>query len=182
MLSIILPSYKGSSLLANNLPLLIEYLGKKDLQNEILIVDDGSNDNGDTKNVAEKSGCIYLENVPNMGKGAAVRKGMAYAKGEFRIFTDADIPFEFEAFDRFLRYLDFKEFDIVIGDRTLPESTYFDEISKTRKFSSNLFSFLVGRFVTGGMFDTQCGMKGFRAAIADDLFSVNRINGFAFGC
>lgn len=180
MLSIILPSYKGNDILSRNLPLLIEYLAGKNIEHEIIVVDDGSDDNDATKKVAEQYGAIYLENGKNMGKGAAVRKGMLYAKGQFRIFTDADIPFEFEAFERFLYYLDFKEFDMVIGDRTLPGSAYFNEISKTRKLSSNFFTFLVGRFVTTGMFDTQCGMKGFRADVAEDLFSVNRVNGFAF--
>jgi dolichyl-phosphate beta-glucosyltransferase len=39
---------------------------------------------------------------------------------------------------------------------------------------------LVGRFVVGGLFDTQCGLKGFRARVAEDIFSLSRINGFAF--
>src|SRR3984885_451397 len=159
MLSIILPSYKGSAILSRNLPLLIEYLHKKNIGHEIIIVDDGSEDNETTKKITEKYGCIYLENAKNIGKGAAVRKGMLHAKGEFRIFTDVDIPFEFDSIDQFLYYLNFKEFDMVIGDRTLPGSVYFAEISKTRKFSSNFFTFLVGRFVTTGMFDTQCGLK-----------------------
>lgn len=180
MLSIIIPSYKGSSILLNNLPSFIEYLDKKNIRREVIIIDDGSNDNGATQKVALEFGCIYLENLNNMGKGASVRKGMLHAKGEYRIFTDVDIPFEFEAFDQFIHYLDIKEFDMVIGDRTLPDSRYFTEISRTRKISSTFFSFLVGRFVTTGMFDTQCGMKGFRANVANDLFSVNRINGFAF--
>jgi dolichyl-phosphate beta-glucosyltransferase len=180
MLSIILPSYKGSEILSRNLPLLVEYLNKKNIGHEIIVVDDGSEDSGSTKKVAEQYGCHYLENVRNMGKGAAVRKGMLHAKGEYRIFTDADIPFEFDSLEKFLHYLDFKEFDVVIGDRTLPGSAYFMEISKTRKFSSGLFSFLVGRFVTGGMLDTQCGLKGFKAAVAEDLFSVSIVNGFAF--
>lgn len=180
MLSIILPSYQGSEILSRNLPLLVDYLNKKNIEYEIIVVDDGSDDGGATRHVAENYHCIFLQNERNMGKGAAVRKGMLHAKGEYRIFTDADIPFELDAFEQFLRYLDFKEFDVVIGDRTLPESAYFTEISKTRKFGSNFFSFLVGRFVTGGMPDTQCGLKGFKAAVAEDLFSVSKINGFAF--
>jgi dolichyl-phosphate beta-glucosyltransferase len=180
MLSIILPSYKGSEILSRNLPLLIEYLYKRNIGHEIIVVDDGSGDGGATQHVAVKYHCIFLQNECNLGKGAAVRKGMIRAKGEYRIFTDADIPFEFDALEQFLRYLDFKEFDVVIGDRTLPGSAYFTEISKTRKFSSGLFSFLVGRFVTGGMLDTQCGLKGFKAAVAEDLFSVSRVDGFAF--
>jgi dolichyl-phosphate beta-glucosyltransferase len=179
-LSVVIPSYKSASVLRNNIPFLQSQLKGKGIEHEILIVDDGSEDNSLTKSAVEELGCVYLENPVNMGKGAAVRNGMRHAKGKFRIFTDADIPFDPEAFDRFLHYLDFKEFDMVIGDRTLHQSNYFGEISRARKLGSAWFSFIVGRFVAGGMFDTQCGMKGFRAAIADDLFNVSLINGFAF--
>ena len=179
-LSVVIPSYKGSETLKNNVPGLIAYFNAKNLSFEIIIVDDGSGDDGKTKAIATELGCLYLENEQNMGKGAAVRKGMLSAIGDFRIFTDVDIPFEYEAFDNFIRYLDVKEFDVVIGDRTLPGSSYFTEISAGRKIGSGIFSFIVGRFVAGGHFDTQCGMKGFRAKVAEDLFSVAKVNGFAF--
>jgi dolichyl-phosphate beta-glucosyltransferase len=179
-LSVVIPSYKSASVLRNNIPLLQTHLREKGFEHEIIVVDDGSEDDQLTKKAAEDMGCVFVANPVNMGKGAAVRNGMRHAKGTFRIFTDADIPFNPEAFDRFLHYLDFKEFDMVIGDRTLQQSNYFGEISRARKLGSAWFSFIVGRFVAGGMFDTQCGMKGFRAAIADDLFGVSLINGFAF--
>ena len=43
-----------------------------------------------------------------------------------------------------------------------------------------MYSFIVGRFVAGGWFDTQCGIKGFRDHVAEDLFSVARVDRFAF--
>ena len=179
-ISIVIPSYRSSEVLKKNLPYLKEFLRERLLDAEVIIVDDGSNDNGVTKQVAEQFQCSYHTYPENRGKGAAVRYGMLHATGRFRIFTDVDIPFENEAFDRFIYYLDFKEFDVVVGDRTLPESSYFTEVSKLRKTGSAIFSFIVGRFVAGGYFDIQCGMKGFRAKAADDLFSVSRIDGFAF--
>ncbi|MBT3208635.1 MAG: glycosyltransferase [Bacteroidetes bacterium] len=180
MLSIILPSYNCSKNLLAELPGFIKYLATIKTDYEIIIVDDGSADADISKSIAEKHNCIFLKNEKNLGKGAAVRKGILNSKGEFLIFTDADIPFQFDSFQKFLYYLDFKEFDMVVGDRTLPESSYFTEISKTRKIGSDIFSFIVGRFITGGWFDTQCGMKGFRRNVAFDIFSVNKINGFAF--
>jgi dolichyl-phosphate beta-glucosyltransferase len=116
----------------------------------------------------------------NMGKGAAVRRGMLEANGKYRIFTDVDIPFELDAFDRFIHYLDFKEFDVVVGDRTLPGSSYLKKIPKIRALGSWCFAFISGGFVAAGYFDTQCGMKGFRAAAAIDLFEVSKINRFGF--
>lgn len=156
------------------------YLNQKGYGYEVIIVDDGSQNVQETKKVAENLGCRFLALPKNQGKGGAVKAGMLEAKGAFRIFTDVDIPFEYENFDRFLKYLDEKEFQMVVGDRTLPESKYFTEISKLRKLGSNIFSFIVGRFVVGGHFDTQCGMKGFRAEVAEDIFGLSRIPSFAF--
>lgn len=180
MLSVIIPSYNGAPVLNKQLPGLIAYLTRKKIHHEIIIVDDGSDDYGGTKRVATENKCIYIRHKINNGKGAAVRSGMLKAKGGFRIYTDVDIPFTLDSFKQFLRYLDFKEFDVVIGDRTLTGSSYAQKIPFIRKLGSDIFSFLAGRFVAGGYFDTQCGMKGFRSEAAEDIFSVSKIDGFAF--
>lgn len=179
-LSIVLPSYKNAEALKTQLPDFISWLKSKAISFEIIVVDDGSDDNGATENAAKQNDCRFFRLEQNQGKGAAVRKGMLAAKGEFRIFTDADIPFEFEAIENFLFYLKEKEFDIAIGDRRLPESKYFSRIKGARKMGSAIFTFFVGRFITTGFSDTQCGIKGFKGKIADDLFSVAKLNGFAF--
>jgi dolichyl-phosphate beta-glucosyltransferase len=178
--SFIIPAYKSASTLENNLPYLLDFIKEKNWNAEVIVVDDGSQDNGATHDVANRLGVFYYNYTRNKGKGYAVRYGMQRANGKYRIFTDVDIPFEKEGMAQFLHYLDFKEFDVVVGDRTLPQSSYFTEISTIRKFGSNIFSFIVGRFVAGGHFDTQCGMKGFSAKAAEDLFSVGKLNGFAF--
>ncbi|MCA9399029.1 MAG: glycosyltransferase, partial [Candidatus Omnitrophica bacterium] len=179
-LSLIIPTYNDAFLLEKNIPRLTEFLQSKSITYEIIIVDDGSENSQAVRDFAEQSGCRCYVNEKNQGKGAVVRKGMLEAEGEFCLYTDVDIPFEFEAIELFLRYLDEKEFDMAVGDRTLPESQYFHEISFLRKVGSHFFSFIVGRFVVGGFFDTQCGLKGFRAAVARDLFSNATINSFAF--
>ena len=178
--SLIIPCYNGAKTVQNNLPQFMEYLNTKGYSYEVIIVDDGSEDPSETEAVAQSLNCRFIGLPHNKGKGGAVKAGMLEAKGEFRIFTDVDIPFEYENFDQFLEYLNEKEFHVVVGDRTLPESKYFTEISKLRKFGSNVFSFIVGRFVVGGHFDTQCGMKGFRKEVAEDIFSLTRIPSFAF--
>ena len=179
-LSIVLPSYKDAELLRSQLPAFIAWLNAKIGSYELIIVDDGSDDAGATENIAKENKVIFIRQEKNSGKGAAVRKGMLAAKGEYRIFTDADIPFEFEAIENFLHYIKEKEFDIAIGDRRLSESNYFSKIKGARKVGSNIFTFFVGRFITTGFSDTQCGIKGFKGKVADDLFSVARLNGFAF--
>jgi dolichyl-phosphate beta-glucosyltransferase len=179
-LSVVVPSYKNADVLRAQLPRLLEWLEASTIPHEVIVVDDGSDDHGATRRVADEGGCKYLALKTNQGKGAAVRAGMHAAIGEYRVFTDADIPFELDVLDRVLVYLRDKEFDVVIGDRRLPESRYFSRITGARKLASDLFTFFVGRFVTTGFSDTQCGIKGFTAAAAEDLFSVTRVRGFAF--
>lgn len=179
-LSIIVPSYKSADTLRSQLPPFLKWLRDEHFDFEMIVVDDGSQDNGVTEKVALENGCTFIGLPENLGKGGAVRAGMRQASGKYRIFTDADIPFEYEAVRSFLHYLEDKEFHVAVGDRTLPESHYFSEIKGSRKMGSNIFTFFVGRFVTTGLFDTQCGFKGFTSEVAEDLFSVARLNGFAF--
>lgn len=180
MISFIIPSYKSSKALDKNLPYLINYIQEKKLEFEIIVVDDGSDDNNATKHIADKYQCKYLTYHKNAGKGAAVRLGMLNAIGDIKIFTDADIPFESDAYDLILKSILTQDFDLVIGDRTLDDSVYFTEISSQRKAGSNFYTFFVGRIITTGIFDTQCGLKGFKKSVADDLFKVTKINSFAF--
>lgn len=180
MISVIIPAYNSSEALDKNLPYLLNYLNANNTVFEVIVVDDGSLDNGSTKNITEKHKCKYLTYPINRGKGGAVRYGMLNASGDIKIFTDADIPFESEAYDLILKSILVQDFDIVIGDRTLENSLYFTEISNARKLGSDFYTFFVGRIITTGMFDTQCGLKAFRRSVADDLFSVSRINSFAF--
>jgi dolichyl-phosphate beta-glucosyltransferase len=179
-ISFVLPSYKGAAQLEQSLPLLRQWLDTLGKTWEIIVVDDGSGDDGATERVVKNAGCRFIGLPQNMGKGGAVRAGMREARGSLRLFTDADVPFDEASMKRFVEYLDDKQFHIVIGDRTLEASRYFTEISGARKLGSGIFTFFVGRFVTTGLHDTQCGLKGFRAEIADDLFGVSRLNSFAF--
>lgn len=178
MLSLIIPTYNSAKVLNGQLSALIQYFEGKNIQHEIIVVDDGSTDENLTQNICKKFNCIYLKNEKNEGKGASVKKGMLHAKGNFRIFTDVDIPFQYNSFETFLNEL--QNFDIAIGDRTLQESVYFSEIPYLRKISSIFFSFLVETFIIKGFPDTQCGMKGFKSEIAIELFSNSKINGYAF--
>ncbi|TAK11324.1 MAG: glycosyltransferase [Anaerolineae bacterium] len=178
-LSLILPAYRAAALLEKHVPAAQAYLSGLPIASEIIVVDDGSPDDGATRRAAEALGVRYMANPRNLGKGAAVRAGMLAASGRVRLYTDADLPFELESIEKFYWYAAHKEYPLVIGDRTLPGANYFDGIPRLRQWGSKLFSGFVGRFFVGGLYDTQCGFKAFRAEAAEDLFRVARINRFA---
>jgi len=162
-----------------NLPDFITHLQSLNINYEIVVVDDGSNDGGMIQRVAEKFSCRYLTNPSNMGKGAAIKLGMKSSQGKFKLFTDADIPYEYEAVATMLHYLDEEEFDMVVGDRKMQRSKYFEDMSLLRNIGSKVFSTVVSLFIVGGRYDTQCGIKAFRKEAADVLFGLSKINGFA---
>jgi glycosyltransferase involved in cell wall biosynthesis len=180
VVSFIIPSFNAAAALNNQLGYLMDYIKTNGIVSEVIIVDDGSPDDGKTKSVAEQFGCKYLKNPVNMGKGAAVRNGMLNSAGDIKIFTDADIPFESAAIKLIIDEINLNGYDMVVGDRTLSESSYHTEISKKRSLGSTFYSFIVSQFISGGVFDTQCGLKAFKKEVANDIFGVSILNSFAF--
>lgn len=179
-LSVIVPSFKDVERLSAQLPPLRLYLDTLNISYEILICDDGSRDGGQTEAIAKRWGCRYLESRRNEGKGAAVRRGMLAAVGKYHLFTDSDIPFEFNVIQSALWHLDAGGYDMVVGDRTLEGSQYYTKKSWLNSILSHIYSLLVFSLFGENWFDTQCGFKGFRSSVSKDLFSVTRVNRFAF--
>jgi len=178
-LSIVLPCYRGAEIARQSIAVLIDYLPRTSLSWEVIVVDDGGGDFDARLWVDDAS--VQLLCLPrNCGKGAAVRAGMLAAQGRARIFTDVDLPYDLELFPVIAEYLLNRGFHVVVGDRTLPGSSYALEVDWKRRIASGIFSTFVGTMVTGGFFDTQCGLKGFRGDIADQIFAIARLDRFAF--
>ena len=179
-LSIILPSFNGSAHLPTTLQALKRLLNNLPITSEIIIVDDGSTDAQTTKALAEDHSVRILQNRENLGKGAAVRKGMLNAHGRIRIFTDVDLPYSLDDIVQIYKLLSSGEYEVAIGNRNLSESNYLREVPTSRRIGSRIFSFLVGGILWRSDLDTQCGLKGFQDFVAKDLFSSGKINRFAF--
>ena len=177
--SVVLPCYQAAPLAFQSVERLEEFLPRIARSWEILVVDDGGLDF--TTDAFADEPAVQLIRLPsNRGKGAAVAHGMRRATGAVRIFTDVDLPYDLELIGPIIRYIRDGGFHVVVGDRTLPGSSYKDDIGWKRRLASTLFSAFVGTMVTGGFFDTQCGLKGVRGDVADTLFSLQRLERFAF--
>jgi glycosyltransferase involved in cell wall biosynthesis len=177
-LSVILPCYRAAPLARRSVAHLVDCLDRMFMGWELIVVDDGGKDF--TGGEWTHPSVTLLRHDRNLGKGAAVRTGMLAASGDVRIFTDADLPFGTGLFSVMREYILHHGFHMVIGDRQLAGSSYRQEIGLTRKMASSVFTTLVGRVVTGGYFDTQCGLKAVRGDVADALFPLLRLNRFAF--
>ncbi|TNE32084.1 glycosyltransferase family 2 protein [bacterium] len=178
-LSIIIPAYNEADRIEASLQKAVDYLGQKDYEYEIIVADDGSTDN--TVAIANKFGDkVKAYALPkNTGKGAAVRMGMLKAKGDIRIFTDADFSTPIYEIEKIVYSLK-NNFDIVIGSRALDYGMVKEHQPFYREFMGKMFNKFVQLLVIKGIKDTQCGFKGFTEEAAINIFSKAKIDGFSF--
>jgi len=178
--SLVMPVFNGAAFIARNLEKTREFLGSRFAKFEIVVIDDGSTDG--TADLVEEvtDGCLSLLRMPsNQGKYAALKAGMSAASGSCRIFTDADLPYDLEAVPYIEHLVNDRRFHLVVGDRTLAESETLAPSGAVRSLTTRAFSLFVRMLVTGELFDTQCGLKGFRSDVAESLFPLLTDDGFS---
>lgn len=169
--SLILPIYNQIDILHISIQKIINAFGNSC---EIIIIDDGSNKDLDGVIERFKWNINYIKNQKNMGKGYSVKRGMLLAKGTYRIFTDADLPYGIEGLKNVLEKLQ-EGYDVVIGERKNPYPDKF-----LRRIGHKLFSFFIRNYLKTPFRDTQCGLKGFKASVAEEIFKNLSTKGFAF--
>ena len=178
--SLVIPVYNGAGYLAASLERLFAFTDSEIPGLEIVFVDDGSTDGSADIIERRSSGRVQLVRLTsNRGKFGALKTGMSVARGACRVFTDADLPYDLDAITYMAELVSENGFHIVVGDRTLSQSENRGGRPALRGLSTRIFSFSVRLLVTGELFDTQVGLKGFRGDIAAALFPLITDNGFA---
>jgi glycosyltransferase involved in cell wall biosynthesis len=178
--SLVIPVYNGAAYLADSLDRLSTFADSSIPALEIVVVDDGSTDASADIIESHTEDRIQLIRLPtNRGKFSALKVGMAVARGACRAFTDADLPYDLDAIPYMAELVSEQGFHIVVGDRTLSQSEAHGRRPPLRGLSTQVFSFSVRMLVTGELFDTQVGLKGFRGDIAAALFPLITDDGFA---
>ena len=154
-----------------------QFLG---LNVEVFFVDDGSTDDssGLAEHLSHGDDRFEVIRLPkNLGKGAALRAGVARTSADAVLFMDADLSTSLDHLDDFLERLAVT--DIVIGSRSVPGSVV-DRSNALRTLMGRTFNQLM-RLATGlKIHDSQCGFKAFRGDVARLLFTLSENNRFAF--
>ncbi len=182
-LSIVIPAYNEAHRLGRTLELIKLYLQSKQFTAEVIIVNDGSTDRLEDL-LEERRGEFPVMNVihneNNRGKGYSVRRGVLEARGQFVLFTDADLSAPIEETDKLLDALERVQADAAVGSRALQKELIGLHQPTLREFGGRLFNLLV-RMVTGlKLRDTQCGLKLFRRLSTRRAFELQRASGFSF--
>ena len=117
LLSIVVPAYNEEAFLGN----LLQRIAAVDTRavgfdKEVIVVDDGSRDK--TAEVARSfadKGVVCFTQVPNQGKGKAVRRGIQESRGDYVLIQDADLEYEPKDYLPILAAL--SRADVVYGKR-----------------------------------------------------------------
>ena len=182
-LTVVVPAYREERRLPASLarlPRALDAVGLPPL--EVIVVDDGSDDG--TARVVDAAAALDPRIVrrshrPNRGKGYAVRIGVAAARGDWILVTDADLstpPEDAAALFRATR----AGTAIAIGSRRVRGARIEVRQPLHREVLGFGFSLLRRLLVLPTIRDTQCGFKLFRADLARRLFAEAREDGWVY--
>jgi dolichyl-phosphate beta-glucosyltransferase len=176
--SIVIPAYREGARLPRLLAALVdEVLAAPAPPTEIVVVDDGSGE-GDLarERVAAAAACLAEAGAPhrvrlvaaeqNRGKGAAIRRGWAEAdpRATWLGFLDADGAVAAREAWRLVRLLEREQgADAIAGARVLMAGRAIER-SLFRHLQGRIFATITERAFRFGFYDTQCGVKLFRAS------------------
>lgn len=178
-ISLVIPAYNEEAIIEDTVRAALSFMEGKFSDFELIIADDGSTD--ETAAIVKGIHDPRLSLVgyeKNRGKGAAVRQGVLSASGDYIVYTDADLAYGIEAVGELVEALLESGADAALGSRKLHEKGYAD-YPFLRLAASRSFSFITGT-LTGFRYDTQCGIKAYKAEAAKKVFLMCETEGFAF--
>jgi len=183
-LSIVIPAYDEEKRLPGTLERITGYLQSGEWTfSEVIVVDDGSCDG--TVRVAEEfradaPAVRILRNPGNRGKGYSVRHGMMEAKGEWTLFSDADLSSPIEELEKLWKAAQESRAQVAFGSRALDRSLIGVHQPLLRESAGKLFNVAVRVFTGMPFLDTQCGFKLFETKAAREIFRRQQLERFGF--
>lgn len=172
LLSVVMPVYNESATLEE----MVERVMAVPLRKELIAVDDASSDGSREilARLSQKHGFRVLLQDRNRGKGAAVRRGIAEAKGDVIVMQDADLEYSPEEFPELIDLIVKGKADAVFGSRFLGRHRCF----LFTHYLANLFLNLVTNVLYN---TTMTDMETCHKAVRADLLKSLPLRSDRFG-
>ncbi len=178
-LSVIVPAYREAHHIQDNLGKLLRELEGLGRAYEVIVVSDGNTD--ETAREAERVVSPHIKVIEynrNMGKGYALRCGVAHSSGELVTFIDADMELDPRYIKGFIAVMESFDCDAVVGSKRHPMSNV--HYPPIRRFQSLMYQLLVRSLFRVRVRDTQTGLKLFRRDVLEEVVPLLAIKRFAF--
>jgi glycosyltransferase involved in cell wall biosynthesis len=164
-LSVIIPVYNE----VKNIQKIIKRVQATKLANEIVIVDDGSQDGTRDilKTLGGKKKVRVILHEKNQGKGAAVVTGMKAAKGDIFLIQDADLEYDPRDYPVLIQPIKEEIADVVYGSRFLGGThrvTMF-----WHQVANKLLTFMTNILYDSILTDMETGYKVFRREVVEGM-------------
>jgi len=163
--SVVIPAFNEEQTVGRVIHRTCLVLEKLGLSFEVIVVDDGSDD--DTALICEKYGARVIKNGCRMGKGTALRIGFRACRGNIIVTLDADGSFKLEDISRLLKPIINDGFDVSIGLRVF--SFEYPPKVRFRMLGNLIFSYFISLCARRKIVDSQCGFRAFRAYVVRDM-------------
>lgn len=179
-LSVIIPARNEEYNIKGTLESVYSYLSAKNISHEIIVVENNSTDK--TVEMAQSASIPTVEvvSLKIRGKGYAVKEGMRRAKGDFRLFMDADNSTTIDTIEKTMPFFE-QGYGVVIGSIAVKGAVVAGGSEPGwRRLFGKMGNLFIQILTVPGIKDTQRGFKVFTAQAADDIFPRVTIYGFGF--
>src|ERR1700736_3580647 len=162
--SVVIPCLNEAGTIQECVQRARQALGASQLEGEVIVVDNGSDD-GSGELAAAAGARVIIE--PVRGYGSAYLTGLAAARGRYVVMADADLTYDFDEIPRFVAELE-DGADMVIGNRM--KNIHPGAMPWHHRYIGNplLSGFLNVLFRTG-VDDAHCGMRAVRSDVLPQL-------------
>lgn len=183
-ISLVVPAYNEEKRLPVSLQKMLVHFKNSPYEIEVLAIIEKSKDRtveASQAVVKHDSRFQVIDNKVQRGKGYAVRSGMTRATGDLVFFMDADLSTPLDEVDAFVKHFnEHPSIDVAIGSREHARSQIVKSQHPLRKNMGRIFNKFVQLLAGEGITDTQCGFKAFRRDACQEIFSRQKLDGFAF--
>jgi len=175
-LSVIMPVYNEDRTIAELLDKIIAVKLPGEVQKEIVVVNDGSTDR--TGGIVERyvaKGSVRLLTQDNMGKTAAVLKGLAESEGDVFIIQDGDLEYDPVHYAKLLQPIIDGKYSVVYGSRFMGSIKNMKPLIRFANFMTNLtLNMIYGTNLT----DNNTCYKVFKKSVLDGITITSTHYGF----